>query len=137
MHEFTLLSDAARMPRKDRVHRRNEDTLTDVHCGVPFEPSYVYTMLKNTSSAGVFSIEGRQEDAEEFLSCLLNGISDEMLEVGCFSFINTELFYNLVNFAIEFIIQLFQVMKMVNSDKSSNNNSNMNVNLGEEEWQVN
>jgi hypothetical protein len=23
-------------------------------------------------------IEGRQEDAEEFLTCLLNGISDEM-----------------------------------------------------------
>lgn len=46
-----------------------------------FEPSYVYTMLKNTSAAGVFSVEGRQEDAEEFLSCLLNGINDEMLEV--------------------------------------------------------
>lgn len=76
------MSEAARMPRKDRVNRRgNEDALTDVHCGIPFEPSYVYTVLKNTSSAGVFSIEGRQEDAEEFLSCLLNGISDEMLEV--------------------------------------------------------
>ncbi|XP_033231396.1 ubiquitin carboxyl-terminal hydrolase 10-B isoform X2 [Belonocnema kinseyi] len=106
VHEFTPLSEAARMPRKDRVHKRNEDASTDVHSGTPFEPSYVYTMLKNTSS--VFSIEGRQEDAEEFLSCLLNGISDEMLEV----------------------------MKLVNSDKSSNNNPNMNLNPGEEEWKV-
>lgn len=112
VHEFTPLSEAARMPRKDRGSRRgNEDTLTDVHCGIPFEPSYVYTVLKNTSSAGVFSIEGRQEDAEEFLSCLLNGISDEMLEV----------------------------MKLVNSDKNSNNNTNMNLNSEqqqEEEWQI-
>lgn len=109
VHEFTPLSEAARMPRKDRGNRRNEDTLTDVHCGIPFEPSYVYTVLKNTSSAGVFSIEGRQEDAEEFLSCLLNGISDEMLEV----------------------------MKLVNSgDKISNNNPNTNLNSEEEEWQI-
>lgn len=107
VHEFTPLSEAARMPRKDRNVKRNEDASTDVHSGVPFEPSYVYTMLKNTSSAGVFSIEGRQEDAEEFLSCLLNGISDEMLEV----------------------------MKLVNSDKSLNNNPNI-MNSEEEEWQI-
>ena len=25
-------------------------------------------------------VEGRQEDAEEFLTCLLNGLSDEMTE---------------------------------------------------------
>lgn len=28
-----------------------------------------------------FKVEGRQEDAEEFLSCLLNGLHDEMVEV--------------------------------------------------------
>ena len=26
-------------------------------------------------------LEGRQEDAEEFLTCLLNGVSDEMTEL--------------------------------------------------------
>lgn len=28
-----------------------------------------------------FKVEGRQEDAEEFLSCLLNGLHDEMIDV--------------------------------------------------------
>lgn len=82
VREFTPLTEAARMPRKDRVHnKRGEDTVIDIQSGVAFEPSYVYTMLKHTSAAGAFSVEGRQEDAEEFLSCLLNGINDEMLEV--------------------------------------------------------
>lgn len=71
------------MPRKDlRAQKKSEDNAIDIQAGIAFEPSYVYTMLKNASCAGVFSIEGRQEDAEEFLSCLLNGISDEMLEVS-------------------------------------------------------
>lgn len=73
------------MPRKDRIHKRGEDVI-DIYSGVAFEPSYVYTMLKHTSAAGAFSVEGRQEDAEEFLSCLLNGINDEMLEVCIYTF---------------------------------------------------
>ena len=28
-----------------------------------------------------FKVEGRQEDAEEFLSCLLNGLHDEMIDI--------------------------------------------------------
>ncbi|XP_034186033.2 ubiquitin specific protease 10 isoform X1 [Osmia lignaria lignaria] len=110
VHEFTPLSDAARLARKDRANKRGEDTIVDIQSGVAFEPSYVYTMLKNTSAAGVFSVEGRQEDAEEFLSCLLNGINDEMLEL----------------------------IKLVNSDVNVTTNveTNINYNNGEEEWKV-
>ncbi|XP_012149122.1 ubiquitin specific protease 10 [Megachile rotundata] len=110
VHEFTPLSDAARLARKDRANKRGEDTIVDIQSGVAFEPSYVYTMLKNTSAAGVFSVEGRQEDAEEFLSCLLNGINDEMLEL----------------------------IKLVNNDHNVTTNveTNVNYNNGEEEWKV-
>ncbi|XP_015594175.1 ubiquitin carboxyl-terminal hydrolase 10 [Cephus cinctus] len=110
--EFTPLSDGARLARKDRPQKRNEDAIVDIQCGVAFEPSYVYTMLKNTSSAGVFSVEGRQEDAEEFLSCLLNGLSDEMLEL----------------------------MKLVNNNQFSSEEIEPAVNYNnqgdQEEWQV-
>ncbi|XP_017789783.1 PREDICTED: ubiquitin carboxyl-terminal hydrolase 10 [Habropoda laboriosa] len=110
VHEFTPLSDGARLARKDRANKRGEDTVVDIQSGVAFEPSYVYTMLKNTSAAGVFSVEGRQEDAEEFLSCLLNGINDEMLEL----------------------------IKLINNDQNvtSNIENNVNYNSGEEEWKV-
>lgn len=109
VREFTPLTEAARMPRKDRVHKRGEDTVMDIYSGVAFEPSYVYTMLKHTSAAGAFSVEGRQEDAEEFLSCLLNGINDEMLEL----------------------------IKLVNNDQSAIGNAkNISTDHDEEEWQV-
>lgn len=35
----------------------------------------------------IFPIEGRQEDAEEFLSFILNKMNDEMIEVGLISLI--------------------------------------------------
>ncbi|XP_011498862.1 PREDICTED: ubiquitin carboxyl-terminal hydrolase 10-B [Ceratosolen solmsi marchali] len=111
VREFTPLSEAARLARKDRAQKRNEDAAADIQSGVPFEPSYIYTILKNTSSAGVFSVEGRQEDAEEFLSCLLNGISDEMLEL----------------------------MKLANNNDQKSVeclDPNANYNQGEEEWKV-
>ncbi|CAI6374613.1 unnamed protein product [Macrosiphum euphorbiae] len=42
--------------------------------GPAFEPSYVYKILPAFE-------EGRQEDAEEFMSYLLNGINDEIIEL--------------------------------------------------------
>lgn len=42
--------------------------------GSAFEPSYIYKILPAFE-------DGRQEDAEEFMSYLLNGINDEMIEV--------------------------------------------------------
>lgn len=42
--------------------------------GPAFEPSYIYKILQTFE-------EGRQEDAEEFMCYLLNGINDEMIDV--------------------------------------------------------
>ncbi|KAK0079937.1 hypothetical protein PV325_000624 [Microctonus aethiopoides] len=111
VNEFDPLPEGQRLPRKDlRAQKKSEDVATDIQAGVAFEPSYVYTMLKNASCAGVFSVEGRQEDAEEFLSCLLNGISDEMLEL----------------------------MKQVGDDVGTpaTTEPNVNYNSGDEEWKV-
>ncbi|XP_008554104.1 ubiquitin carboxyl-terminal hydrolase 10-A [Microplitis demolitor] len=82
INEFSPVSEDARLQRKDlRAQKNNESTANDIRMGIAFEPSYVYTMFKNSPSARGFSIDGRQEDAEEFLSCLLNSISEEMLEL--------------------------------------------------------
>lgn len=124
------------MPRKDKSQKRGEETAADVQCGAAFEPSYVYTMLKNTSCAGVFSVEGRQEDAEEFLSCLLNGISDEMLEVIRLPILTTSDRIAVNGNGVYF----FQVMKLVNTESndsaSDEGEPNVNLNNVEEEWKV-
>lgn len=53
----------------------------DITTGAPFEPTYVYQILSTIKSESAFNVEGRQEDAEEFLAFLLNGLNDEMLEL--------------------------------------------------------
>ena len=51
--------------------------------GDSFEPTSVYKMLINNN--GPFNvIEGRQEDAQEFLHCLLDGLSEEMSKLNIF-----------------------------------------------------
>uniref|UniRef100_A0A8D8TKP5 ubiquitinyl hydrolase 1 n=3 Tax=Cacopsylla melanoneura TaxID=428564 RepID=A0A8D8TKP5_9HEMI len=57
------------------------DEHTDLKMGAPFTPSYVYQILASIKSDSAFNVEGRQEDAEEFLTFLLNGLNDEMLEL--------------------------------------------------------
>lgn len=61
---------------KDRAAAKKED----LQLGSSFEPSSMYKMLSKIRNDS-FTVEGRQEDAEEFLSCLLNGLHDEMIEV--------------------------------------------------------
>lgn len=60
-----------------KVQKKDQGVL--INTDIPFEPSWIYKMLNGIRSD---LIEGRQEDAEEFLGCLLNGLNDEMLEVS-------------------------------------------------------
>ncbi|ERL87470.1 ubiquitin carboxyl-terminal hydrolase 10 [Dendroctonus ponderosae] len=60
--------------KKDQ--KRDQNTM--INTDIPFEPSWVYKILSGLQTD---LIEGRQEDAEEFLGCLLNHLSDEMLEL--------------------------------------------------------
>ncbi|XP_057373125.1 ubiquitin carboxyl-terminal hydrolase 10-like isoform X2 [Daphnia carinata] len=61
---------------KERASAKKEEP----RFGTSFEPCSVYKMLSKIRSE-TFKVEGRQEDAEEFLSCLLNGLHDEMIDV--------------------------------------------------------
>jgi hypothetical protein len=75
------LSPTSRLRDRKEKALRKDDGSIEVQCGAPFEPSYIYKML-NSIRSDTFKVEGRQEDAEEFLGCLLNALNDEMLEVN-------------------------------------------------------
>ncbi|CAI9538272.1 unnamed protein product, partial [Staurois parvus] len=74
MNEFTnmpVLPKAKQVPG-DKVMR-------DIRPGAPFEPTYIYRLL--TVSKSTLSEKGRQEDAEEYLGFVLNGLHEEMLSL--------------------------------------------------------
>ncbi|XP_060519456.1 ubiquitin carboxyl-terminal hydrolase 10-A [Cylas formicarius] len=82
-----FVKEFAPMPANMRVvNRRSEGTKNQqkkeqgviINTDVPFEPAWIYRMLNGIRTD---LIEGRQEDAEEFLCCLLNNLNDEMLEL--------------------------------------------------------
>jgi len=77
MAEFSVLepSQGSKGQKKDKNKRRS-----DIVTGVGLEPSCVFNMLLGLEADTFKVVEGRQEDAEEFLTCLLNGLSDEMQE---------------------------------------------------------
>merc|ERR1719410_2723258 len=73
--EFSVLdTQQINKPQKKDKNRKKDDIVT----GISLEPGYVYNMLLNLEDETFKVVDGRQEDAEEFLSCLLNGLSDEM-----------------------------------------------------------
>ena len=81
----TFIKEFQPLPAGQRVSRRVDKTQKQdpnvlINCDIPFEPIYFHKML-NGMRSDTFVVEGRQEDAEEFLCCLLNGMNDEMLEV--------------------------------------------------------
>lgn len=53
----------------------------EIQPGKSFEPNSMYNVLSVIQNNSVFTM-GQQEDAQEFLTCLLNGLNDEMVEVS-------------------------------------------------------
>ncbi|KAJ7374720.1 Ubiquitin carboxyl-terminal hydrolase 10 [Desmophyllum pertusum] len=64
---------------KELQAKPGSSSKADFNIGESFEPSYVYKMLLVIQSS--LSAKGRQEDAQEFLSCILNGMHEEMLQL--------------------------------------------------------
>ncbi|KAK9882567.1 hypothetical protein WA026_022195 [Henosepilachna vigintioctopunctata] len=79
VNEFEHLPAGQRVGRRTEKNQRKEAGVS-INCGNPFEPSWIYKMLNGMRSDS-FLIEGRQEDAEEFFGCLLNGLNDEMQDL--------------------------------------------------------
>lgn len=99
VNEFTPMSLSTRpVGRKEKAQatKDNASACGEVVAGPAFEPAYVYKVLGAMQAA--FPVEGRQEDAEEFLTCLLNGLNDEMLEVSCL-----HLYFILSNVTFNFV----------------------------------
>ncbi|KAG8562473.1 hypothetical protein GDO81_015689 [Engystomops pustulosus] len=76
MNEFTnmpVIPKAKQAVAGDKVVR-------DIRPGPAFEPTYIYQLL--TLSKSSLSEKGRQEDAEEYLGFVLNGLHEEMLSLN-------------------------------------------------------
>ncbi|XP_065211966.1 ubiquitin carboxyl-terminal hydrolase 10-like isoform X2 [Planococcus citri] len=76
VEEFKLVPQKA---RRDKT-RKLDSAPQEIVPGKPFEPSYMYNMLSVIQNNSSF-VMGQQEDAQEFLTCLLNGLNDEMVEL--------------------------------------------------------
>lgn len=81
MNEFEVLPDNQRIARRsDKKQKKDVITINCNTRGTPFEPNWIFKIL-NGMRSDTFVVEGLQEDAEEFLGCLLNGLNDEMVEL--------------------------------------------------------
>ena len=73
--EFSPLDNFPKLNHRQNKNKKNED----LPLGKILEPTTIYNVLLNLNSDTFKVIEGRQEDAEEFLTFLLNGLNDEMM----------------------------------------------------------
>ena len=78
VREFSQLPPGSRLQRPVKNANKKEDLAFDLVCDPAFEPTAIHKLWNSTRSDN----EGRQEDAEEFLSYVLNKLNDEMLEVS-------------------------------------------------------
>ncbi|KAM4833745.1 ubiquitin carboxyl-terminal hydrolase 10 [Thomomys bottae] len=74
MNEFTNMP----VPPKPR-QAPGDKIVRDIRPGAAFEPTYIYRLLTVIKSS--LSEKGRQEDAEEYLGFILNGLHEEMLSL--------------------------------------------------------
>ncbi|XP_064414698.1 ubiquitin carboxyl-terminal hydrolase 10 isoform X2 [Latimeria chalumnae] len=75
-----LMNEFSNMPIPSKAKQVSGDkTVRDIRPGAPFEPTYIYRLLTVIKSS--LSEKGRQEDAEEYLGFILNGLHEEMLAV--------------------------------------------------------
>ncbi|XP_055002126.1 ubiquitin carboxyl-terminal hydrolase 10 [Sorex araneus] len=72
MNEFTNMP----VPPKPR-QALGDRAVREIRPGAAFEPTYIYRLLTVIKSS--LSEKGRQEDAEEYLGFILNGLHEEML----------------------------------------------------------
>ncbi|KAM4017764.1 LOW QUALITY PROTEIN: ubiquitin carboxyl-terminal hydrolase 10 [Anomaloglossus baeobatrachus] len=75
MNEFTNMPVIA----KPKQVAPGDKVVRDIRPGAAFEPTYIYRLLTLAKSS--LSEKGRQEDAEEYLGFLLNGLHEEMLSL--------------------------------------------------------
>nr|XP_028595917.1 ubiquitin carboxyl-terminal hydrolase 10 isoform X2 [Podarcis muralis] len=73
-----LMNEFTNMPVPPKAKQALGDKIArDIRPGAAFEPTYIYRLLTVIKSS--LSEKGRQEDAEEYLGFILNGLHEEML----------------------------------------------------------
>lgn len=77
----SLVGEFSQLPLRAKTQREKpkKDDTPEIQVDTPFEPVGIHKILNGVRS-DIFQIEGRQEDAEEFLGCVLNRLNDEMIE---------------------------------------------------------
>lgn len=91
MSQFSTLPSGLRLRNTKGPKGGKDDLGVDLQCDTAFEPTDIYKLWNDSREEHV---EGRQEDAEEFLSYVLNKLNDEMLEVFIIKFCNYLHCYN-------------------------------------------